>query len=490
MLVSSSLKLRVIQGRGLLACDSNGKSDPYAVCWIDTEKKKTHTKKKTLEPKWDETFVFPVNSPNDTVKIEVYDWDMVGKDDAMGGCQLPLYGLTQSVEKVFWVPLSTQGEIEIGITAIGFDSSGMHPQVAQQTAAIQGQMIDATQVNTAVFAPPQRWEIKDPEKFYEHERFNHHAGWIQLFLNKPYYIGGEQVMGRVDLFLNVPVNCRSVSIKWTGWEKTYIENTVHYQDGDQWKTRVDVYQQEHAFFRDNFVLFTPPGNQLAPGMHTYNFAYNLPPNLPSVFFEKYTEFDGDKIKAAVVYQVKAYVDVPNAVDIKVKEKLIISELLTQRVLPVSENKVKSFAFAKGKLQFTGEIGKNVFCPGEIIPVKIKVKNPTNKKVKTVKVKLHRKLKVKAQNFSKSNKKEVTRWEFPGIPKQTDQMDVVLNLTLPSEVYPSTNGDLIRCEYYLDIELDIPWAFDLNIAPKVVLALLPAPGQPVMIWNNWSSMKSW
>jgi len=34
-------------------------------------------------------------------------------------------------------------------------------------------------------------------------------------------------------------------------------------------------------------------------------------------------------------------------DIKAKEKIIISELLSQRVMPLADKKIKSFAFAKG-----------------------------------------------------------------------------------------------------------------------------------------------
>jgi len=133
------------------------------------------------------------------------------------------------------------------------------------------------------------------------------------------------------------------------------------------------------FFDSKLVLFEVPNHAILPqGIHCWNFSYTLPPNLPSIFFEKYIEFDGDKIKAAIEYKVKVFVDMPGS-DIKAKEKLIIAELLTQRVMPVAETKVKSFAFVKGKLKFSGEVGKDVFIPGEIIPLHLKVVNETKKK---------------------------------------------------------------------------------------------------------------
>jgi len=223
-------------------------------------------------------------------------------------------------------------------------------------------------------------------------------------------------------------------------------------------------------------------------MHTWNFSYVLPPNLPSIFFEKYVESDGDKIKAAISYHVKVFVDMPGS-DIKAKEKLIISELVTQSVVPIAETKLKAFAFTSGKIKFTGEFGKNVYVPGEVIPLRVKVNNPTSKRVDAIKVKLHRKAIFKAKHFTKENFREISRWKFPGVAKKSD-VDVVLEIKLPEKVYPSSDGNLVKCHYYLDIELDLPFAFDMNIAPKIVLALLPAPGQPVWFMQDMSQHGGW
>jgi len=181
--------------------------------------------------------------------------------------------------------------------------------------------------------------------------------------------------------------------------------------------------------------------------------------------------------------LKAYVDMPGS-DIKAKEMLIISELVTQRVMPVAQTKVKSFAFTKGKVQFTAEMGKDVFCPGEIIPLRVKVTNPTAKKVSSVKVKVYRTLVVRAKGFKKTNTKEIVRFKFPGIEKKTDA-DLVYQLQLPKEVYPSTDGKLVECAYFLDMELDFPMAFDMNVTPKIVLALLPSPSEPIWLWNSYT-----
>jgi len=248
-------------------------------------------------------------------------------------------------------------------------------------------------------------------------------------------------------------------------------------------SRLDIYKDEVTFFKNDTVLVQINGGVLAPGLHSFPFIFQLPPSLPSVYHEKYVESDGDKIKASIAYKVKVYVDMPGS-DIKATEKLIISELVTQRVMPVAQTKVKSFAFTKGKVQFTAEIGKDVFCPGEIIPLRVKVTNPTAKKVSSVKVKVYRTLVVRAKGFKKTNTKEIARWKFPGLEKKTNG-DLVYQLQLPKEVYPSTDGKLVDCVYYLDMELDFPMAFDMNVTPKIVMALLPSPNENIWLWNNYA-----
>jgi len=245
---------------------------------------------------------------------------------------------------------------------------------------------------------PKR-QVEDPQKFYVCNKHNHRAGWIQLAMDKPYYIGGEIIRGTVTLNLNQNIPAKAVKIKWKGHEKTYIENTVDNQ--------THVHVGHKAFFKSETILFAvPSGTAIIPaGCHIWNFVFNLPPDLPSSFFEKYTEWDGDKVKGAIDYNVAVFVDMPGT-DIKAKEKLIIAELLTQRVLPVAETKVKSFAFTKGKLQFTGEMGKNVLIPGEIVPVHIKFTNPTDKEVQAIKIKLIRVLTMKAKMMCKTTTKEV------------------------------------------------------------------------------------
>ena len=85
--------LKAIEAKDLIAGDFNGFSDPYFMIpngqdgVIDLPKKANRTKRinKTLNPVWNESFLIELNPIKcKKLKIEVYDYDFVGKDDFLG----------------------------------------------------------------------------------------------------------------------------------------------------------------------------------------------------------------------------------------------------------------------------------------------------------------------------------------------------------------------------------------------------------------------
>lgn len=88
------LKITVCEGRGLLAMDSNGFSDPFCVLTYNSDKTtrfQTEIKFKTLTPKWDETVTFHVREPmNDRLNIMCWDYDKRTKNDFLGHLSIPV----------------------------------------------------------------------------------------------------------------------------------------------------------------------------------------------------------------------------------------------------------------------------------------------------------------------------------------------------------------------------------------------------------------
>jgi len=99
------------------------------------------------------------------------------------------------------------------------------------------------------------------------------------------------------------------------------------------------------------------------------------------------------------------------------------------------------------------------------------------------------LNIKAKIMHKVTTKEMAVWKFPGQANGVN-WDGVVEIQLPEKIYPTTNGSLVQCAYTMSIELDLPWAFDVIINPKIVLALLPAPGQALWFFQEMAQLGSW
>ncbi|CAK4032229.1 Phosphatidylserine decarboxylase proenzyme 3 [Lecanosticta acicola] len=78
------LTVQVVRGRGLAAKDKSGFSDPFLVLTLSDAKEATSVVNKTLNPEWNQTFEFPITSP-DSALLEATCWDKDRfKKDYMG----------------------------------------------------------------------------------------------------------------------------------------------------------------------------------------------------------------------------------------------------------------------------------------------------------------------------------------------------------------------------------------------------------------------
>ncbi|KAN0047703.1 hypothetical protein ACTA71_002088 [Dictyostelium dimigraforme] len=87
------LQINVIEGRDLVASDSNGFSDCYATLILGQQKKKTKIIKKSLNPKWGETFLMRISPMDETLHVLLQDWDQFSSDDFMGECFIDINSL-------------------------------------------------------------------------------------------------------------------------------------------------------------------------------------------------------------------------------------------------------------------------------------------------------------------------------------------------------------------------------------------------------------
>ena len=74
------LHVLLLRARQLVAADHNGLSDPFVKLSFGGQRRSSSIKKRTLEPEWNERFVFAVHDASSMVQVECFDHDLLQND--------------------------------------------------------------------------------------------------------------------------------------------------------------------------------------------------------------------------------------------------------------------------------------------------------------------------------------------------------------------------------------------------------------------------
>ena len=109
--------------------------------------------------------------------------------------------------------------------------------------------------------------------------------------------------------------------------------------------------------------------------------------------------------------------------------------------------------------------KNAFAPGEAVQIQMQIDNSACQvNIDKVVLKLMRRVVLQGGGRSISDVDTIARNQVPGIAAGGKDVRAIA-LQLPPQTHPSTEGSgLVRCEYWLDVELSLPWAPDVEYAP--------------------------
>ncbi|KAJ3586818.1 hypothetical protein NHX12_013210 [Muraenolepis orangiensis] len=114
----NKLTVGILQAADLLSMDSGGTSDPYVRVFVLPDKKKkfdTKVHKKTLNPVFNETFVFKIpfqEMGGKTLVMSVYDFDRFSKHDVIGDIKFPMNTLDLAKPIEEWRDLDSADQEE------------------------------------------------------------------------------------------------------------------------------------------------------------------------------------------------------------------------------------------------------------------------------------------------------------------------------------------------------------------------------------------
>uniref|UniRef100_A0AAY4CQT2 RAS protein activator like 1 n=1 Tax=Denticeps clupeoides TaxID=299321 RepID=A0AAY4CQT2_9TELE len=110
------IRCHVIQARDLAPRDISGTSDPFTRILYNNHSAETSIIKKTRFPHWGETLELWLDQGEEevggAVTLEVWDWDMVGKNDFLGKVEIPFSSLLRSPLMQGWFRLLPLGNAE------------------------------------------------------------------------------------------------------------------------------------------------------------------------------------------------------------------------------------------------------------------------------------------------------------------------------------------------------------------------------------------
>ncbi|KAJ9466230.1 hypothetical protein DIPPA_00806 [Diplonema papillatum] len=103
-------RIRVIEGRQLCPMDALGSADSYIKVIFNDQTRETRTSFRSLNPKWDQSpehnnWTFMHQKKVNTITLEAYDYDAVGKDNFMGAGFLQLGTPGKASSGTDWVHL-------------------------------------------------------------------------------------------------------------------------------------------------------------------------------------------------------------------------------------------------------------------------------------------------------------------------------------------------------------------------------------------------
>ena len=124
--------MTVNKAEHLPAMDLTGLSDPFCKLVYGGRTQKTDVVRESLDPEWNESFDFEYK-PDQTMVVELYDWDLIGSNDYMGSVVLNMSTVTHSLSSSWYTLKDDKGlsvpfaRVNIGMQMMTESEAGIAP---------------------------------------------------------------------------------------------------------------------------------------------------------------------------------------------------------------------------------------------------------------------------------------------------------------------------------------------------------------------------
>ena len=201
-----TLRVFLSHATGLKPMDSNGFTDPYVKLSLGGTTHKSKTIKKTVNPRWDESFTFTgvLNElVAESLQIRAFDYDFLSRDDPIGNATVSLAGLEEQDSVEVAAPLSSQGNVHLRLTwdleANESSSMAIVPAIMCSQSPAQAHSSSSHLAPARGRSSSQEAHLPDPR---DPERLAG-SGVLRVFLKSGVRLKAADLNGKIDPYIIV-----------------------------------------------------------------------------------------------------------------------------------------------------------------------------------------------------------------------------------------------------------------------------------------------
>ena len=253
---------------------------------------------------------------------------------------------------------------------------------------------------------------------------------------------GDKIFGDIYLILEKDVEEAILDFKFEGKEIVdfYPNMKKQYAGSDK------IHRTKHLANQVTKIPLPTP-KFISAGQYKFPFSITLPVEIPGSFYSE---------EGQIVYTVGgelfsgSSILLEHSVEISVRER--VEDIQFSVTKEVHKN-LKTWLFSsKGHADIKVHIERNCLCPGETLPIHVEADcRNTSLSLKKIKVILYKETEYRDTTGNNASEVRYIFYEkFPGVKVGTTNT-LEVSIPIPSNVYPTTKGELINCCYYLKVK---------------------------------------